>query len=203
MSAMTSDRKVPSLLMQAAQAFDDELDRFSRLAEAARRGPLNSQKNLERAARVFQEVGEAEKRLGVVAQTLVSALTVARERQEAEANALQARAREIEERTEVAAELLTRYGALGEQAAHLNQDVQALASQEANGESKLSGPALVPVLAELRERMNEVARGALSLVGSAREGDFEDISRTADSLRQQIVAAEKKVAAIEKSLTPE
>jgi predicted nucleic acid-binding Zn-ribbon protein len=198
---MTSDRRVPSELMQAAQAFDDELDRFSRLAEAARRGPLNSQKSLERAARTFQEVGEAEKRLAGVAQTLVVALGAARERQENEANALQARAREIEQRTEVAAELLTRYGALGEQAAHLNQDVQALASQEAAGEEKLTGSALVAVLAKLRERMNEVARGALSLVGSAREGDFDDIGRTADSLRQQIVAAEKKVAAIEKSLS--
>src|SRR6266496_517697 len=109
-----------SELVTAAEAFDDELARFARLAEAARKGPLNSQKSLQRAARAFQEISEAEKRLGEAAQTLVSALTEARQRQEQQALAIQGRAQEIEQRSGIAADLLQRYGAIGEKAAELN-----------------------------------------------------------------------------------
>jgi len=42
-----SEKRAPSDLLNAAQAFDDELAHFARLVEAARTGPLNSQKNLQ------------------------------------------------------------------------------------------------------------------------------------------------------------
>src|SRR5258707_965517 len=165
------EKQATSELMEAATAFDDELARFGRLVEAARTGPLNSQKHLQRAARAFEQLAESEQRLGVAAQTLVGALQIARQRQEAQAQAIQGRAREIEARTTVAAELLQRYDAV------------------------------VASLAKLRERMGEVADIAGGLVASAREADFEDIARQADSLRQQIASVGQKVAAIERALS--
>jgi hypothetical protein len=196
---MTSEKRAVSELMAAALAFDEELERFGKLADAARQGPLNSQKNLERAARMFDDIGEAEKRLGQAAQTLVVMLNTARQKQESHALAIQKRAEQIEQRTAAASELLQRYGSMGEKAAELNQLALAIAAKSSGGE-RSDDTELLSSLAELRARMAEVADGAKSLVGAAREADFEDIGRQADSLRQQILAADGKVAAIEKSL---
>jgi len=64
--------KSTSELLAAAQGFRRGLASYARLADAACRAPLNSQKNLQRAAHVFEQISVAEKRLGDVAQTLVS-----------------------------------------------------------------------------------------------------------------------------------
>jgi hypothetical protein len=88
---------------------------------------------------------------------------------------------------------------MGEKAADLNQLALGIAAKHANGE-RSDDAELLPALGELRARMADVADGAKSLTAAAREADFEDIARQADSLRQQIMAADDKVEAIEKSL---
>lgn len=184
--------------MVAAATFDAQLARFSELAATARQGPLNSQKNLQRAARAFQEIGEAEKRLGVAAQELVAALTTARHTQESQAQAIQERAQEIARRTAVAADLLKQYGAIGEKAAELNSLVLDLAGKKADGAG--ANAELLPLLGQVRARLGEVLEAALRLVTAARQADFQDIAGEADSLREQVAAADVKIAAIEKSL---
>ncbi len=196
---MASDKAQTSDLLRAAAAFDEELARFGRLVEAARVGPLNSQKHLQRAARAFEEVGESEKHLGEAAQALVAALQAAREEQEVQAKALQGRAKEIEARTAVAADLLERYGAVGQKAGELNTLVLEIAAKKTNGSSEPDA-STISALAALRARMGDVADTAAGLVSLAREADFDDIARQADSLRQQIIAVGQKVAAIERAL---
>jgi hypothetical protein len=196
---MPTEKRASSELLTAAEAFDDELARFGRLVEAARTGPLNSQKHLQRAAHAFEQIGESEKRLGEAAQALVGALQAARQRQEVQALAIQGRAQEIEARTSVAADLLQRYGAVGQKAGELNAIVLDIAAKKANG-SSVPDATVIASLVELRGKMNEVAEGAAALVAAAREADFDDIARQADSLRQQIVSVGGKVAAIERAL---
>jgi hypothetical protein len=193
-----TNEKAASELMVAAATFDEQLTRFAGLAEKARTGPLNSQKNLQRAARAFQEIGEAEKKLGVAAQELVSALTAARQTQEQQAHAIQERAQEIAQRTAVAADLLKRYGAIGEKAAELNALVLDLATKKTNGSPSAE---VLPLLAQVRARLAEVLEAATALVSAANECDFEDIAGEARSLHQQVSAADVKIAAIEKSLS--
>jgi hypothetical protein len=195
---MANDKVQASELMAAAAAFDEHLARFAHLAETARQGPLNSQKSLQRAARAFQEIGDAEKRLGVAAQELVLALTAARRSQEVQAQAIQERAQEIARRTAVAADLLKRYGAIGGKAAELNALVLDLAGKKADGAP--AGGEVLPVLGQVRARLAEVQEGALELVAAAQEADFEDIAGEATSLREQVAAADVKIAAIERSL---
>ncbi|HMJ55902.1 MAG TPA: hypothetical protein VK540_27710 [Polyangiaceae bacterium] len=195
---MASDKAEASELMAAAATFDAQLARFADLAETARQGPLNSQKNLQRAARAFQEIGEAEKRLGVAAQDLVGALTSARRTQETQAQAIQERAQEIARRTAVAADLLKRYGAIGEKAAELNALVLDLAGKR-SGDGAVSGEVLT-LLGQVRARLAEVLERAHNLVAAAREADFEDIAGEAQSLREQVTAADGKIASIERSL---
>ena len=197
---MVTEKRAASDLMAAALAFDEALERFGKLAEAAGQGPLDSQENLQRAARMFDDIGASEKTLSQAAQTLVTALDSARQTQESHAAAIQRLAALIEERSSVAAGLLRRYGAMGEKAADLNRLALRIAARNANGGRTEDGE-LLPALGELRARMAEVADGAKSLTAAAQEADFEDIARQAESLREQIMAADDKVAGIEKSLT--
>jgi hypothetical protein len=196
---MANEKRPTSELLAAAEAFDDELARFGRLVEVARTGPLNSQKNLQRAARGFEEIGESEKRLGEAAQALVAALQNARQKQELQAQALQGRAQEIEARTGIAANLLQGYAAVGQKAGELNSLVLEIAAKNANG-SSVPDETVIHSLAELRAKMGDVAESAAGLVFTAREADFEDIARQADSLRQQILSVGNKVATIERAL---
>jgi len=195
---MANDKTQASELMAAAATFDAQLARFAELAEATRHAPLNSQKNLQRAARAFQEIGEAEKRLGVAAQELVAALTAARHTQETQAQAIQERAQEIARRTAVAADLLKRYGAIGEKAAELNALVLDLAGKKTDGGTV--GGEVLPLLGQVRARLGEVLERAHNLVAAAREADFEDIAGEAESLREQVTAADGKIASIERAL---
>ena len=195
---MANDKTQASELMAAAATFDAQLARFAELAETTRQAPLNSQKNLQRAARAFQEIGEAEKRLGVAAQELVAALTAARHTQETHAQAIQERAQEIARRTAVAADLLKRYGAIGEKAAELNALVLDLAGKKTDGGAV--GGEVLPLLGQVRARLGEVLERAHNLVAAAREADFEDIAGEAESLREQVTTADVKIASIERAL---
>jgi len=195
---MANDKTQASELMAAAATFDAQLARFAELAETTRHAPLNSQKNLQRAARAFQEIGEAEKRLGVAAQELVAALTAARHTQETQAQAIQERAQEIARRTAVAADLLKRYGAIGEKAAELNALVLDLAGKKTDGGAV--GGEVLPLLGQVRARLGEVLERAHNLVAAAREADFEDIAGEAESLREQVTTADVKIASIERAL---
>src|SRR5262249_19843481 len=141
-----NEKKKGSDLVIAAEAFDEELESFSRLTDAARRAPLNSQKNLQRAARVFQDISEAEQRLASAAQVLVGALASARERQQGQADSLEAIAKEFNARTELAGQLLQQYAELGQDAAKLNQRMQEIAASQ----SGTTGPNM-ELTAGLRE----------------------------------------------------
>jgi chromosome segregation ATPase len=199
-----SNKKEPSSLLAAAEAFDAELARFGHLAEAARKGPLGSQKALERAAESLKEIADCEEQMQARAHALMAALGAARTQQESQAALVSARAEEVRQRTAVYAELLQRFQVLGQDAAELNGMGQRLSTRKrdagANRSEGARDPELAAGLRELSERMGVVAERAQALAAAARDADFEDVSRQADSLRQQLLAARNKVVLLHGSL---
>jgi hypothetical protein len=200
---MTS-KKDPSPLLAAAEAFDAELERFGHLAESARKGALGSQKALERAAETLKEIADCEEQMQARARTLMAALGAAREQQEAQAALVSERAEELRQRTAVYAELLRQFQALGQDAVELNGMGQRLSARKSDAGATASDMARDPELAaglhELSERMASVAGRAQDLATAARSADFEDVSRQADSLRQQLLAARNKVVLLHGNL---
>jgi hypothetical protein len=195
--AFVEKSKPESELLAAAQTFDEHLADFARLAAAASRAPLDSQKNLQRVAHVFEEIGIAEKKLGKAAEILVAELGNARKKQEEQADAIRRRAQEIEQRTGVATGLLERYSTIGEMAGELNNFIQAL-SQKQRDDSPEGRGELLTALREARGRMIDVTEKAATLTVDARTADFQDIARQVDSLRQQVASAAEKVAGLER-----
>lgn len=195
----------PSPLLAAAQAFDAELERFAHLTETASQGRLGSQKALERAAETLKEIADCEEQIQTHARALMAALGSAREHQEKQAALAAQRAEEVRARTAVYGELLERFKTLGAEAAELNVMGQNLSVRKREGAAVTGAeaakvPELAAGLRDLSQRMTEVAEHAQSLTTAARDADFEDVSRQAESLRQQLLAARNKVQLLHGSL---
>ena len=193
-----------SSLLAAAEAFDVELGRFAHLTEGARRGTLSSQRSLERAAELLKEVADCEEQMQAQARALMAALAEARAQQEAQAALVSQRAEELRQRTVVYGELLQRFQQLGEDAAELNGMGQRLSLKKREAGASEADMAKDPELASglrlLSERMASVAERARDLESTARDADFEDVARQADSLRQQLLAARNKVVLLHGTL---
>jgi predicted transcriptional regulator len=108
-------------------------------------------------------------------RNLVEAVAAARQKQEADAAALMARAQEIAGRRSQINGLLQRMGALGQMA----KEVQELLK---------SGK-----IDDVQARMDQVAQTAGEIGRDAAEQEMEDLARQADVLRQQVLAARNKV----------
>jgi chromosome segregation ATPase len=169
-------------LADAALALDQELRRYEDLAEQAARVKLNTEKNLERATEALTRAAESQDRINGHVQKLVAAVASARQKQEADAAALMARAQQIAARRQEFAGLLQRMAGLGESARDLQQMLKG-------GPDRLD---------EIEARMQQVAEEAAGIAEAASQKEMEDLARQADVLRQQVLAARNKVALLAK-----
>ncbi|MDB4997784.1 MAG: hypothetical protein JWM74_5216 [Myxococcaceae bacterium] len=182
----------------AAAALEAELRRFEELGEIARRVPLNSEKNLDRAARATQEAAEAQERVAAAVNALIAAITVARQRQEGHAHSILERAKEIQARTGEFHELLKRFGALGEEAKGIHALVQeAAALKKEDGSVSLEA---LGRLEQVSERMASIVTTAQDVAKDAKARGIDDIERQADALKQQVQSARNKLLLLQQNL---
>ncbi|TSC27517.1 hypothetical protein [Corallococcus sp. Z5C101001] len=199
-----SKRDTPpsSELVSAAEALDAELLRFESLARQLQEAPLTSEKQLERASKTLKDLADLDDALRVRVGALVQAITGVRTRQQTQADAVNACAQELQRRTEVFKDLLTRYGALGQSAADLNGRMQEFAALRQQATRTAEEDArLTSVFTSLQDRMAEVADEAATLSQAADADRFADIGRQADSLRQQLLSARNKLGLLHQSLS--
>jgi hypothetical protein len=189
-----------SPLVASAEAFDETLRRFAALSDGLRKGSLDSQRNLERAAEALKQVAGCEQELQAHAQALTAALANARDAQQTQAEVIRQRALEIQSRGEELARLLRGFEAIGKDATALNASAQQLAARKRTPDEMVKDGALLAGLDELQERMAAVGAAAEKLAADARASDFEDLSRKVDSLRQQILAARNKVSLLKEAI---
>lgn len=208
MSKREKDKGSESELVAAAEALDAELRSFERLADAARRHPLSSQKNLERMAGVLKEAAESDARMEGAVRALAEAITAARQKQQAQAEVVHARALALQQRTEDFMELQRSFQALGASAADLTVRMKEVLGQRgggAPGEGSEGGGGGggggggIAGLADLVERTGAVTDEARRLAEAAKEKDFGDIAQQADGLRQQLAAARNRLGMLQKS----
>jgi hypothetical protein len=200
MTVKSKPRPSDSPLVAAAEAFDTTLKRFAALADGLRKGTLDSQRNLERAAEALKEVAGCEEELQVHAQALMAALGGARDAQQTQAEAIRVRALEIQARSEDLARLMRGFEAIGKDAAALNASAQQLASRKRTADEMVKDGELLAGLDELQERMTAVLTAGEQLAADAKRADFEDLSRKIDGLRQQILAARNKISLLKEAL---
>ena len=196
----TRSKPADSPLVASAEAFDETLKRFAELADGLRKGRLDSQSNLERAAENLKRVAGCEEELQAHAQALTVALAAARDAQQEQAEAIRVRALEIQARGEELTRLMRGFEAIGKDAAALNASAQQLAARKRTPDEMVKDGELLAGLDDLQERMTAVLVAGEQLSAEARQSDFEDLSRKVDSLRQQILAARNKIGLLKEAL---
>ena len=189
-----SKKEPDSPLVEAAQAVDRELESFSDLAAAFRRETFATQKSIDRGGQLLQQIAEADQRLGRALTDLVQAIGVARDEQAARAEAVTARARELQQRDATLRELLVRYQALGDVAARVNDAVRTLAASESASQQD----AMASALPELIASIAKAADAGQEIAAAAEASGFADLARDAAGLRQQLLGAKNKMALLQK-----
>ncbi len=179
---MASKKEPDSPLVAAARALEAELAAFERAARALAKAPLDSQRHLERAGQLLGEIGEGEERLGGRLSALVQVIAAARDAREAQVAGIRARALEIERRTGEFQALVTRCAALGERASALNTRLA--------GVSEAPSPEL---LDDVDQTLTTLLEDAEALWVDTRAAGFTDVSKLAESLRQQFAATRARL----------
>ncbi|CAN5304137.1 hypothetical protein BH11MYX1_BH11MYX1_15140 [soil metagenome] len=169
----------PTALTQAAAGFDEALATYQRLGELFLRSPLETLKHLERANSTLNELADAETRLQVSGQALISAIAGSRDQQQALAQQI----------VEHAPALTARNARLGELMAALHEIAGEV--QKVNTEMASSG-----TQAHMRTAMVALVERAEALTRAAREAEFPELAEQAHALAQRLQAITKKLATV-------
>jgi hypothetical protein len=189
-----------SALVQAVRAFDAELERFAAAASSACRRPLDSKRDLERAAESVREAAQAEEAMQARAKELLAALKAAEADQQSRAAALQLRTQEIQGRFDVYAKFAERYRQLGAEGNALVQSAQQLRADRPEQPAPLKAE-LVTGLADLEQRVAVLRDGAKALAADARGEKFDDIANEAHAVEQTLSALRNKLLLAQKAAT--
>ena len=190
-----------SALVTAATAIEEELRQFESLAQEVREGPIRSQKHLERMGKLLNSVADCDERLVGHMRALLGVLNGWRDRQQTLAGEVNVRAQELQERTRQYQGLMERFAALGQEAGSLSGQMQEMASRTQKGE-QVKAEELIASLQQMNEQMTRVAESAGQLAKDAEAQDFLDVSRDAESLRQQLLSALNRANLLQQKLHP-
>jgi ABC-type transporter Mla subunit MlaD len=180
----------PSPLRDAAQALDQELERYGALAAELGREPATTEKSLRRSARLLQGLGETEHLLGQHLGRLVAAIEARREQQEATVAKVQHLAEHVRERSQLFGELLGRCDTLAKKAAAANAVLQQGAATETEAEASLLA------FEQTAGGLEALAAEAQAIGEAARAGNFPDVARQTDGLHAQLTSAHRKILAV-------
>ncbi len=175
------DKNVPELV-RAAEVLEHEIASLEALSKATRKIPLNSERNITRAAKELTETTQFQERLAVGLQALAGAMAQLQARQQAALEPLAAFATETQARMQRLSEHMQAFGVLGNAAGDVTALLQAGGAERSE------------VVAAVGEQLTAIESGARTLLDVARQDDFPDVVREADSLKQRVAALRKKLA---------
>jgi chromosome segregation ATPase len=178
----------PSVLADAAAAFDAELATYARLGKIFLETPLSSVKHLERANQTLADIAACEERLQAAGQALVVALASARQRQEQLAKDVVAHVPAVRARNETLQQLMNDLGALAAEVSGLNQTISR---KTENGDA--TQPPTADEARDVSSMILALSERAEQLARTAREAELEEIHTQAHALHQRLQAVGKKL----------
>jgi hypothetical protein len=195
--AGSNPSKAPSALLAAATALDEELRAYDDLAHDAQRAKIDSERGLRQAIGIVQDSGRRNDRIQERLRVLVGEIENARIRQAESLSILLDTARTVQARAQEHEALMGRFSVLGESAKNLNTLTKELSERRAAGASETE---LLEGLNSIQLQMAAVVGEAEALTERAREQQWPEIARQADSVRQQVLSAKNKLALAHKAV---
>ena len=189
MAAPPSKKIIDSPLAKAAAALEAELHEYEKFVAEVKRMNLNTEKSMHRAKDLLEHCAAGEHRMGAKLQEFAAAMQGVQVRQQTCISEAVAAAERIQERIQKRSALLERFSALGEKARSLNEPVTALEAKEGGADAQ----DLLRTLGEVASRTEAVVDEADGLRADAEADDWQDISREATTLKQQLQSARNKI----------
>jgi chromosome segregation ATPase len=183
----------------AGAALDDAIRRYEDAVAAAAKIPLNSQKNLERAAESLGEAAKLQELVGERLRGLADAIAATSERQVTAAELLQQRAQEVQARSSATSGLLERFDQLGKDAREINTMVLAAMPEKGDGAGPERIKNTIAGLETVEVQMGGIVERAAELGHAAETAGLVDLAKQADALRQQMLASLNKVRLVRQS----
>ncbi|MDB4974389.1 MAG: hypothetical protein JWN48_2730 [Myxococcaceae bacterium] len=182
-------------LGEAAADFERELARYEKISNELSRTTVRSQKTLSRTQRLLTESAECEEALGQRLRAMLEAMNGSRDKQQSCMEQTLAAAKNLQTRANEFTALLERVSELGTRARETSEPAIEALSESVAGTSGSGtrGAALLGSLEELGDRMLIIIRDAEQIASDADKGDWPDIARDVQSLRQQVIAAHGRV----------
>ncbi len=177
-------------LADAARRLEEALTRFDELVAAVKRAPLGSRKQIERAARTMQEAADNQEVCAGALGELAQALAHGREQNQHSADALTARAAEIQARANEHDALSAGLRAIAERATALNKQVQDL------GANAGDAAAVRTKIGDIKSALDAIVADSDELRRKANEAELSDIAREADTLHQTVASARRKLSEV-------
>jgi hypothetical protein len=184
-----STKTPPGPLASAATALETEIRRYEETSAELDSLSLTSDKTLQRARKTLEECAAHQERLAVLLPAFAQAMGAAQAKQQACMDLTARATLKMKTRFEERMALLERVALLGQRAQEINEPVAAVLE---GGDDK-SAPDLLRSLEEVGSRTEAVIAEADALHRSAQEGEWLDIARDADTLKQQLQSARNKV----------
>jgi hypothetical protein len=185
----------------AAIAFERELRHYEALARAACRDPLDSRKNIERAAGATRDAAAFQERTVVPLQELAAAMSRARERFETASQALGARAQEIQARMADLSALFARFETIQVRASEINARVVQV-STSGRPAGAIGVQTLAHELDDIAGQMDALVEETRQIATEAHHAQLSDLGRDAEALRQQVLSARQKLMRARTSISP-
>ncbi len=189
------NKKPEAALTAAARALDEDLARFEELAQELSRVQVNSEKALQRARQALEGCSEHEQQLAGSLQAFAEAMqTIAARQQRCMEQTAHATA-QIQARHEQRTALLERVAALGASARSVTAPLGDLGEPTAAPSTE--------VLASIQERarrLEATIEEAAAVAVAAKQDEWFDIARDAETLQQQLQAVRNRVLQSQRKL---
>jgi len=189
------NKKAEALLSAAARVLDEDLSRFESLAQELSRTQITSEKSLQRARQALEGCSEHEAKLAASLTAFAQAMQSIGQRQQSCMEATAEATARIQARHQDRLVLFERVAALGARAKAVSAPITEL---DAPSESISSG--MLASMQEVSKRLDAAIDEAGEVAHAAKEGDWTDIARDAETLQQQLQVLRNRVLLSQRKL---
>ena len=186
-------------LAEAARALEAEVEHFESVVVEGRGLEMTTEQTLQRARSLLESCAECEQRMASQLQAFVTAMQGVQERQRRGMDAVAEIAAKVQGRIEGRNTLLDRFSALGAKAGEMTEPMSRVLAPSPS----VAPPAVIAALQQIVARTDEIVAEADRVAREAREGEWADIAREADALKQQVESARNKVLQVQRRVAGE